>query len=149
MNLMTRAGIVVLCCTSYQSGYAQGLPAFIDQLISEYEAALPSPGSELPPGVVIRGTRVQPSTLENWQHEYQGETVYYLPTSLRDCCDAFSRLYDADGNHICYPEGGITGEGDGRCPSFVNNRGRGTRIYGGSRSEEPSSEDEAADTGAR
>ena len=149
MNISTGAGIVVLCCVSYHTGYAQELPAFIEQLIAEHEAALAQPDPEQAPVQLSGGTRVQTSTLEIWQHEYQGETVFYLPTSSRACCDMFSRLYDSNGNLICYPEGGITGKGDGRCPSFVDNRSRGTRVYGGSQSADPSREDEDADTEAQ
>ena len=40
----------------------------------------------------------------------QGEIVYYV---VRQCCDHFSDLLDADGNLIGHPGGGITGRGDG------------------------------------
>ena len=43
-------------------------------------------------------------------YEYQGETVYYV---LKESCDQFSDLSDANGNLIGHPNGGITGRGDG------------------------------------
>ena len=43
-------------------------------------------------------------------YEYQGKTVYYV---LKECCDQFSDLSDADGNLIGHPDGGITGRDDG------------------------------------
>ena len=53
------------------------------------------------------------------QYGYKGQTVYFLP---QRCCDIFSDLYDADGNVIGHPDGGITGQGDGRAPDFFEER---------------------------
>ncbi|MFQ5872937.1 MAG: hypothetical protein ACE5JL_03945 [Dehalococcoidia bacterium] len=53
------------------------------------------------------------------QYEYKGQTVYFLP---QRCCDIFSNLYDAEGNIIAHPDGGITGQGDGRAPDFFEER---------------------------
>ena len=53
------------------------------------------------------------------RYEYQGQVVYYLPPR---CCDIPSNLYDADGNIICHPDGGFSGGGDGRCPTFFAER---------------------------
>ena len=47
---------------------------------------------------------------------YNGQTVYYIP--VHSCCDQWSDLYDSDGNIICHPDGGITGEGDFNCTDF-------------------------------
>ena len=49
------------------------------------------------------------------QYTYKGQIVYYLPPP---CCDIFSDLYDADGNLLGHPDGGITGRGDGKLPDF-------------------------------
>ncbi len=54
-----------------------------------------------------------------WRYDYNGRTVYYVPPQ---CCDQFSTLYDANGNEICAPDGGITGRGDGRCLDFFQER---------------------------
>lgn len=54
-----------------------------------------------------------------WQYTYNGDVVYYRPPI---CCDIFSVLYDANGNVLCHPDGGIAGLGDGRCNGFVANR---------------------------
>jgi hypothetical protein len=48
-----------------------------------------------------------------WRWEIEGESYYYVPPQ---CCDMPSELYDSDCNRICAPDGGITGQGDGRCP---------------------------------
>lgn len=50
---------------------------------------------------------------------YRDQTVYFLPSR---CCDIPSVLYDASGGVLCAPDGGITGQGDGRCPDFVTAR---------------------------
>lgn len=49
------------------------------------------------------------------EYEYGGRTVYFVP---QRCCDIYSDLYDADGNLIAHPDGGITGSGDGRAADF-------------------------------
>lgn len=48
-----------------------------------------------------------------------GRPVYL---SMSPCCDQFNKLYDADGRFICAPSGGLTGQGDGRCPRWVARR---------------------------
>lgn len=49
-----------------------------------------------------------------------GKTYYLRPAR---CCDIQSELYDADGNEVCRPDGGLTGRGDGRCPWFRDRAG--------------------------
>ena len=51
--------------------------------------------------------------------EYSGQVVYYVPPR---CCDIFGNLYDAKGQIICHPDGGLAGHGDGRCPDFFSQR---------------------------
>ena len=46
---------------------------------------------------------------------FEGKLVYYVPAV---CCDIPSELYAEDGKLICYPSGGFTGAGDGKCPMF-------------------------------
>ena len=53
------------------------------------------------------------------RYDYKGNTVYFVP---QRCCDIFSDLYDAEGNIIGHPDGGITGQGDGRVPDFFQER---------------------------
>ena len=45
-----------------------------------------------------------------------GRSYYYVPPAAGD---QFSSLYDSAGKQICAPDGGVTGGGDGKCPSFV------------------------------
>lgn len=53
------------------------------------------------------------------QYGYKGRVVYYVPPR---CCDIFSDLYDANGKVIGHPDGGITGQGDGRVTDFLKER---------------------------
>jgi hypothetical protein len=52
-------------------------------------------------------------------YDYEGKVVYYVPPR---CCDVFGDLYDAGGQIICHPDGGLAGTGDGRCPDFLTQR---------------------------
>jgi hypothetical protein len=54
-----------------------------------------------------------------WQYKYLNQTVYYVPPQ---CCDQYSTLYDENGKLICAPDGGLTGNGDGKCPDFFEKR---------------------------
>ena len=65
-----------------------------------------------------------------WKYEYKNQVVYYVPPQ---CCDQFSSLYNKDGNLICAPDGGITGQGDGRCPDFFQLRKNEKLIWKDSR----------------
>ncbi len=54
-----------------------------------------------------------------YQALYNHQEVYYIPAY---CCDAFSELLNQDCQLICYPDGGIIGNGDGKCPDFFNSK---------------------------
>ena len=68
------------------------------------------------------------------RYEYKGQPVYYLPPR---CCDIFSDLYDADGVIIGHPDGGITGQGDGRVPDFLEVRENENVVWRDLRSHDP------------
>jgi hypothetical protein len=78
------------------------VPSWVASLIRQMEA---EPVSD-PPAFIAR-------------YEYRGAEVYYVPPS---CCDVPSTLYDASGTVICHPDGGFSGDGDGRCPDFLAER---------------------------
>jgi hypothetical protein len=59
-------------------------------------------------------------------YEYRGQVVYYVPPR---CCDIFSDLYNAAGDLLCHPDGGLAGHGDGRCPDFLSQRKKETIIW--------------------
>lgn len=46
--------------------------------------------------------------------QHNGATAYLV---YAGCCDMYNTLYDAEGRELCSPSGGITGEGDGKCPT--------------------------------
>jgi hypothetical protein len=68
--------------------------------------------------------------LSIWRYEYNGKAVYFVPAH---CCDIFSIVYDANGNILCSPDGGITGKGDGRCTDFFSARTNEQLIWNDSR----------------
>jgi hypothetical protein len=94
------------------------------------QPATPTP-SENPPWVDELITKFQSEPVGNppqsiWRYEYKGQTVYFVP---QQCCDMFSTLYDANGAQICAPDGGIAGQGDGKCPDFFAERTGETLIW--------------------
>ena len=74
------------------------------------------------------------SAHEIWRYRFNGETVYYIPPQPYDIP---SVLYDSDGKVICSPDGGLRGDGDGRCPTFFKKR-RGGRLIWKASEEAPS-----------
>ncbi len=54
-----------------------------------------------------------------WKSQFNGQTTYYVPPQ---CCDQFGILYDAGGTILCFPDGGISGTGDGHCPDYFPKR---------------------------
>ena len=49
------------------------------------------------------------------RYKFEGKTVFYIPPI---CCDIPSQLFSEEGKLLCYPDGGFTGRGDERCPTF-------------------------------
>ena len=96
--IATLAFLLAGCSHSNQTGN----PKWVDQLIRQFES---DPVGNPP--------------LSIWRYEYNGQLVYYVPPH---CCDIPGSLYDADGNVLCNPGGGIKGDGDGRCSDFISKR---------------------------
>lgn len=92
---------VVFACAGCSTGPAKK-PDVVNRLIDE----ILSEDVRNPPGSI-------------WRYEYDGQEVYFVP---QYCCDFFSMLYDSAGNVVCSPDGGIAGEGDGKCPDFFEKR---------------------------
>jgi hypothetical protein len=88
-------------------------PGFVNQRIDEFEA---DPKKD-PPGSI-------------WRYRYKGLVVFYVPPY---CCDVPGELYDSNGTLICSPDGGITGDGDGRCTDFFDVRADEYRVWTDSR----------------
>jgi len=81
-----------------------GLPGWLDRMLRDLEGQPPAN---------------HPLTIT--RYEYRGEAVYYQTAA---CCDIFSNLYNEEGELIAHPDGGITGQGDGRLPDFHQERER-------------------------
>lgn len=94
--------IVFLSITGCRKAETSEIPSCISSKIAEMKAAEVTN----PPGSL-------------WQYEYNGQQVYYIPPV---CCDIPGQLYDDNCNLICYPDGGISGAGDGNCTDFFANR---------------------------
>jgi hypothetical protein len=56
----------------------------------------------------------KPLSISRW--EVDGKTYY---TIRPDCCDAFNEVWDEHCNYVCAPSGGISGQGDGNCPTWT------------------------------
>jgi hypothetical protein len=63
---------------------------------------------------------------EVWRYSFRGETVYYFPPMPYDIP---SVLLNGKGESICSPDGGLTGFGDGKCPSFFEDRKGGRLVW--------------------
>jgi len=69
-----------------------------------------------------------------WRYRYRGQVVYYLPPQ---CCDQYSKLFDAEGKVIGAPDGGLTGRGDGRAVDFHQLRRDGLLLWSDPRGTAP------------
>ena len=54
-------------------------------------------------------------TIRIYRYRFQGQEVYW---ESAPCCDQYSTVFTLKGQVICHPDGGITGNGDGKCAGF-------------------------------
>ena len=54
-----------------------------------------------------------------YQYNFSGKMVYYVPPV---CCDNFSDLYNDSCKLIAHPDGGFTGRGDRKLPTFHDDK---------------------------
>lgn len=73
-------------------------PEWVSALITQYERE-----------------RIANPQREILRYKFDGKIVYYVPPI---CCDIPSQLFSEEGKLMCYPDGGFTGRGDDRCPTF-------------------------------
>lgn len=78
----------------------------------------------------IKSAEIRNPPAKVWRYEFKGQIVYYITAY---CCDIPSELYDSDCNFICSPDGGITGNGDNKCPDFFNSRTKEVLVWEDSR----------------
>lgn len=107
------SGVLLACACSHSAPQSTN-PAWVDQLIAEFQS---EPVGNPPQSI--------------YKYDYKGQTVYYIPPQ---CCDQYSRLYDANGSIICAPDGGLTGRGDGKCSDFFIESTNRTSIWRDNRS---------------
>ncbi|MEZ5465567.1 MAG: hypothetical protein R3F22_10170 [Lysobacteraceae bacterium] len=84
-------------------------PAFVERMIKEIKEE----PVRNPPAKILR-------------YVYDDRDVYFVPAH---CCDIPSAVYGADGQHLCSPDSGITGRGDGQCSDFFETRREETLIW--------------------
>ena len=73
-----------------------GLPEWLRIRLGDYDA---QPGPAAPRAV--------------YEVRFGDGVAYYVKAG---CCDQLDPLVDARGVLVCYPSGGFTGRGDGKCP---------------------------------
>ena len=61
-----------------------------------------------------------------YQVRYGNETAYLVKAG---CCDQLDPLIDARGVLVCYPSGGFTGRGDGKCPGALPPEGERREVW--------------------
>lgn len=74
----------------------------------------------------LQSLPLQNPPLAIYSFTFNGEKVYYFTAP---CCDQYTSLYNQKGILICNPDGGITGEGDGKCPDFYDKRSNENLIW--------------------
>ena len=100
MCILTLLGVFLLACNNEDS--QQEIPNCIQEKIED-----------------IKGEDVWNPPAKIFSYQYEGKTVYYITAR---CCDIMSQLYDENCNYICAPDGGIAGNGDGKCIDFLSDR---------------------------
>ena len=110
---LTFISLLLACGCSHSVPPQSENPVWVDDLIAKFQA---DPVGNPPQSI--------------YRYSYEGQTVYYVPPQ---CCDQFSKLYDMNGSIICAPDGGLTGNGDGRCTDFFNKSTGGILIWHDSR----------------
>jgi hypothetical protein len=76
-----------------------GVPEWLRIRLADYDA---QPGPAAPRAV--------------FQVRYGDGVAFYVQAG---CCDQLDPLVDANGVLVCYPTGGYTGLGDGKCPGAL------------------------------
>ena len=96
-----------------------------------------APRPALPPAILAQIGKFMRAPLTNpprslWQTQYRGRTVFLVPA---ECCDIPAAVLDTRGKVLCEPFGGITGQGDGRCPGFAATHGKPRLLWKDPRSK--------------
>ncbi len=116
MKILLLASLILMllvagCTQASQSSN----PAWVNKLIQKFEA---DPVGNPPLSIT--------------SYTYNSQPVYFVPAH---CCDIPSVVYDATGNLLCSPDGGLSGKGDGKCPDFFTQRTNEQLIWQDSRTK--------------
>ena len=106
MKKLSRPKLILLATLACVGACKEPIPEFVQEMID-------SP----PMGEVV----------EVWRYRFKGETVYYYFPPMP--YDIPSVLFNANGETICSPDGGLTGSGDGKCPTFFEERSDGKLVW--------------------
>lgn len=77
---------------------------------------------------LLRTPKANPAG-EVWRYTWEGRTVFLVKANHPD---AYNQVYELSNNqlrYVCAPSGGITGKGDGKCPSFTTQATDGCQIW--------------------
>jgi hypothetical protein len=74
----------------------------------------------IPPCITALIKKLQTEPVTNppskiYRYTFEGKAVYYVPAV---CCDNFSDLYNDSCKIMAHPDGGFTGKGDRKAPTF-------------------------------
>jgi hypothetical protein len=75
---------------------------------------------------LIETKKTSAGVKEIWQYQLQEDLVYYIKMNG---ADQYNKLLNSKCEVICYPDGGITGHGDGKCPEFFEARAKGKILW--------------------
>jgi hypothetical protein len=89
----------------------------------------------LPRWLEVKIAQFQSETVTNppraiVSYKYNSTVVYYVPPV---CCDQYGIVYSGTGDTLCFPDGGISGDGDGRCSEFFQAASDSSLIWKDSR----------------
>lgn len=111
IRLLLLSGVIILGCKT--DNLPDNLPECVRKEIEQIESQ-----------------RVWNPPARVFSYLYKGKTVYYIPPR---CCDIPSTLLDEHCQAICFPSGGFTSAGDGKCPDFFTARSAEKLIWQDSR----------------
>lgn len=66
---------------------------------------------------MLKTAAIQNPPAAVWKWNVDGKNYYYITSG---CCDQYNYLNDENCEVVCAPDGGFTGNGDGKCPDFNN-----------------------------
>jgi hypothetical protein len=111
IRIITFAAVLFLfsCASNKKAASKKDLPSCLETKI---KSMAESPSEGLPQSIT--------------RYHYKGRTVYYM---VAPCCDKFNIVFDSACIILGYPDGGLTGKGDGKMPGFHNEATDGKVVW--------------------